>query len=110
MAFLHEEEDEDDHTHTDERKEYGAENRYSSKPQKAHLTSEFVIVAKFGGLSLEFCSMVTKFSLKILVPGTNFSENFVPPLKIIVPQLICVIGPFKIEFQATMFSSHLLNH
>ena len=40
MAFLHEEED--DHTHTDERKEYGAEERYSSEPQKAHLTGEFV--------------------------------------------------------------------
>jgi len=48
MAFLHEEED--DHNTTDERKEYGAEDRYSSEPQKAHLTGEFVIVAKFGGL------------------------------------------------------------
>jgi len=46
MAFLHEEED--DHNITDERKEYGAEDRYSSEPQKAHLTGEFVIVAKFG--------------------------------------------------------------
>ena len=45
MAFLHKE---DDHTHRDERKEYGAEDRYSSEPQKAHLTGEFVIVAKFG--------------------------------------------------------------
>jgi len=44
MAFLHEEED--DHSTTDEGKEYG---RYSSEPQKAHLTGEFVIVAKFGG-------------------------------------------------------------
>ena len=44
---LHEEED--DHTLTDERKEYGAEDRYSSEPQKPHLTGEFVIVAKFGG-------------------------------------------------------------
>ena len=42
MAFLHEEED--DPNHTDERKEYGAEDRYSSEPQKAHLTGEFVIV------------------------------------------------------------------
>jgi len=38
MAFLHEEED--NHNHTDEKKEYGAEDRYSSKPQKAHLTGE----------------------------------------------------------------------
>jgi len=42
MAFLHEEED--DHNHTDERKEYDAEDRYSSEPQKTHLTCEFVIV------------------------------------------------------------------
>ena len=42
MAFLHEEED--DHTHTDEKNEYGAEDRYLSKPQKAHLIGEFVIV------------------------------------------------------------------
>jgi len=36
MAFLHEEED--DHNTTDEKKEYGTEDRYSSEPQKAHLT------------------------------------------------------------------------
>ena len=51
MAFLHDEE-EDDHNHTDERKEYGAEEKYSSKPQKAHLTGEFIIVEKFGGHAL----------------------------------------------------------
>jgi len=50
MAFLHEEED--DHNTRDKRKEYGAEDRYSSEPQKAHLTGEFVIVAKFGGHAL----------------------------------------------------------
>jgi len=50
MAFLHEEEDE--RNHTDERKEYGAEDRYSSEPQKAHLTGEFVIVEKFGDHTL----------------------------------------------------------
>jgi len=33
-------------------KEYGAEDRYSLEPQKAHLTGEFVIVAKFGGHAL----------------------------------------------------------
>jgi len=44
MASLHEEED--DHNITDERKEYGAEGRFLSEPQKAHLTGEFVIVAK----------------------------------------------------------------
>jgi len=47
VASLHEEED--DHNHTDERKEYGAEDRYLSEPQKTHLTGEFIIVAKFGG-------------------------------------------------------------
>ena len=50
MAFLHEEED--DRNHTDEKKEYGAEDRYLSEPQKAHLTGEFVIVAKFGSHAL----------------------------------------------------------
>jgi len=48
MAFLHEEED--DHNTIDERKEYGAEDRYSSEPP--HLTGEFVIVANFGGHGL----------------------------------------------------------
>jgi len=47
MAFLHEEED--DHNTTDERKEYGAQDKYSSEPQKTHLTGTFVIVAKCGG-------------------------------------------------------------
>jgi len=50
MAFLHEEED--NHNTTDKRKEYGTEDRYLSEPQKAHLTGEFVIVAKFGGHAL----------------------------------------------------------
>jgi len=47
MASLHEEED--DHNTTDERKEYGAGDRYLSELQKAHFTGEFVIVANFGG-------------------------------------------------------------
>jgi len=49
MASLHEE---DDHNTTDERKEYGAEDRYLSEPQKAHLTGEFIIVGKFGSHAL----------------------------------------------------------
>jgi len=49
MAFLHEE---DDHNTTDERKDYGAEDRCSSELQKAHFTGEFVIVEKFGGHAL----------------------------------------------------------
>ena len=50
MAFLHE--GEDDNNHTDEKKENGAEDRYSTEPQKAHLTGEFVIVANFCGYAL----------------------------------------------------------
>jgi len=50
MASLHKEED--DHNTTDERKKYGAEDRYSSEPEKANLTGEFVIVEKFGGHAL----------------------------------------------------------
>jgi len=38
-----------DHNTTHERKEYGTEDRYSSEPQKSHLTGEFAIVEKFGG-------------------------------------------------------------
>jgi len=38
--------EEDDHYTTDERKEYGAEERYSSEPPKAHLTGAFVICSK----------------------------------------------------------------
>jgi len=40
MAFLREEKD--DYNHTDEKKEYGAEDRYSSEPQKAyHIRTNF---------------------------------------------------------------------
>jgi len=49
MAFLHEE---DNHNTTDERKEYGAEDRYLLEPQKTHLTGEFIIAEKFGGHAL----------------------------------------------------------
>jgi len=40
MAFLHAEEDKD------KKKKHGTEYRYSSEPQKAHPTGEFIIVAK----------------------------------------------------------------
>jgi len=50
MAFLHEEEDNQDTT--DERKEYGTEDRYLLEPQKAHLIGELVILSKFGGHTL----------------------------------------------------------
>jgi len=55
VASLHEEED--NHNTTDERKEYGAEDRYLSEPQKAHLPGEFVIVAKLGGHVLHHFSL-----------------------------------------------------
>ena len=58
MAFLHEEGD--NHNHTDEKKEYRAEDRYSSEPQKAHLTGELVIVAKFGSHAL--CHLASKLA------------------------------------------------
>ena len=50
MAFLHEEED--DLNQIYEKKEYGTEDKFSLEPQKAHLTGEFVNVAKFGGHTL----------------------------------------------------------
>jgi len=47
MVLLHEKED--DHNPDDKKKEQGAEGRQTSEPKKkAHSTSEFVIVAKFG--------------------------------------------------------------
>ena len=55
-AFLHEEKD--DHNNTDEKKEYGAEDSYLSESQKAHLTGEFVIVAKFGGHALRYLASI----------------------------------------------------
>jgi len=55
---LHEEEN--DHINTDERKEYGAEDRYSPEPQKVHLTGESVIVAKFGGHAL--CHLASRLA------------------------------------------------
>jgi len=64
MAFLHEE---DDHTHTDEKKKYGAEDRYSLEPQKVHLTGEFVIVAKFGGHAL--CCLASRLANVIRAGG-----------------------------------------
>jgi len=44
MALLHEEKD--NHSYKDKKKEQCTENRYSSEPEKAHLTGDFVIVAK----------------------------------------------------------------
>ena len=55
MALLHEEED--DYNHKDEKKEHGAEERYTSETQKAHPTGEFVNVAKFGGHELQSFSL-----------------------------------------------------
>jgi len=71
MAFLHKEED--DRNTTDERKEYGAENRYPSEPQKAHLTGEFVIVAKFGGHAL--CHLASRLA-NLIRQGGRLKTNF----------------------------------
>ena len=78
MAFLHEEED--DHNHTDEKKEYGAEDRYSSEPQKAHLTGE---LAKFGGRAL--CHLASRLANVIRQGGKqtkkpSFSDFLKKPL------------------------------
>ena len=40
MALLHEEED--DHNYKDKKKEQGAEDKYSSEPEKAHPFAEFI--------------------------------------------------------------------
>jgi len=71
MAFLHEE---GDHNTTDKRKEYGADNRYSSEPQKAHLTGEFVIVAKFGGHLL--CHLASRLA-NVVSQGGRQTKNLV---------------------------------
>ena len=42
------------------RKEYGAEDRYSSEPEKAHFTGKFLIVEKFGGLAL--CHLASRLA------------------------------------------------
>ena len=85
MAFLHEEED--DHNHTDEKKEYGAEDRYSSEPQKAHLTGEFVIVAKFGGHAL--CPLASRLANNIRQGGRQTKKpSFVNFLKKSVLKLL----------------------
>jgi len=45
MAFVHEV---DNHNHKDKKKEHCTKDRYSSEPQKAHPTGEFIFVEKFG--------------------------------------------------------------
>jgi len=61
---------------TDERKEYGAEYRYSSEPQKAHLTGEFVtvIVAKFGGHALRH---IASRLVNVIRQGGRQTKNLV---------------------------------
>ena len=58
MALLHEE---DDHSHKNKKKEQGAEDRYSSEPEKAHPICEFIIMTKFGGHML--CHLASIFLL-----------------------------------------------
>ena len=70
MALLHEEED--DHHHKDEKKEQGAEDRYSSEPEKAHPIGEFIIVAKFGGHVL--CHLASRFA-NVIRQGGRQTKN-----------------------------------
>jgi len=71
MAFLHEEKD--NHYTTDERKEYGAEDRYSLEPQKAQLIGEFVIVMKFFGHAL--CHLASRLANVSREGGKRESKN-----------------------------------
>jgi len=41
MALLHEEEN--DHSYKNEKNKHGTEDKYSSEPEKAHPTGEFVM-------------------------------------------------------------------
>jgi len=75
VAFLHEEEV--DHNTADERKEYGAEDRYSSEPQKAHLTCEFLIVAKFGGHALRHQPLACQLRMWSGREGDRQTKNLV---------------------------------
>ena len=68
MAFFHKEEG--DHSHTDEKKEYGAKDKYSSEPQKA---GEFVIVTKFGGHA--FCHLASRLA-NVIRQGGRQTKNF----------------------------------
>ena len=70
MALLHEE---DDHNHKDEKKEHGIEDRYLSEPQKAHPTSEFVILAKYGGHALHH--LASRFMNVIRQGGSKADQN-----------------------------------
>ena len=67
--------------HTDEKKEHGAEDRYSSEPQKAHPTSEFVIVTKFGGHALHH--LTSRFANVIRQGGRPTKPSFRDALKIL---------------------------
>ena len=72
MAFLHEEED--SNNHKDEKKEHGIEDRYLLEPQNAHPTGEFIIVVKFGGHALHhLASRLTN----VIRRGGREAENLV---------------------------------
>jgi len=53
------------------RKEYGAEDRYLSEPQKAHLTGEFVIVAKV------WCHHLASRFANVIRQGGRQTKNLV---------------------------------
>jgi len=73
MAYLHEEED--DHNHKDEKKEHGAEDRYSLEPQKVHPTGEFIIVAKFFGHAL--CHLASRLANVLREERREAAKNLV---------------------------------
>jgi len=83
MVFVHEEED--DHNTTDERKEYGAEDKYLSEPQKAHLTGEFVIVGKFGGHVLHH--LASRLA-NVVRQGGRLTKNLVLAIHILASTIV----------------------
>jgi len=74
---------------TNERKEYGAEDRYSWEPQKKHLTGEFVIIVeKFGGHAL--CHLASKLA-NVIRQGGRLKTYF---LKIHINKLLQLLHSF----------------
>jgi len=90
MASLHEEKD--DHNTTDERKEHGPEDRYSSEPQKAHLTGEFVIVGKFGGHTL--CHLASRLANVVRQGGRQTKSLILVILKKSILKLLQLLHSF----------------
>jgi len=105
MASLHEKED--NHKTTDERKEYGAEDRYSSEPQKAHLTGEFVILWKFGDFSS--CNMLIGcfFRAEILGARVIFGDPHLNSTTVLFDKVNSIIN--EKTFKALALHAEKLN-